>query len=435
MIGQINYSDGRTRSIFVAIHRNGSYEPCGTITFNGRTNVAGFTYFDSYDGPALDAINLNYQTTSERHFEVNRINNKDMLHRIFVDYLPGPWGIQVLQAEFPEIKNMKAAERLHWFGSRTVGSLSFFVHQLSDEIPVHGIERLDAIRKRSVDFYMNKIESASTDQWELDGLASHGGARPKCIFSDKDGGQWLAKFNIDTDAYNYSRVEHAIALLARQCHLHVVETRSVEFESGSDVLFVKRFDRVKDSRPHKVSAFALMREDIVLAQNEGDYRMLFDLIDQLCCDVSSEREEMFRRMLFNIAINNTDDHLKNFELLLDAENNCYKMSPAYDLTVDPYPNPRVTSVFGLRNPTIGNDTIEHILTQLPLNRDMAYRIRDDIASKVMEWKNIMELNGVSEKDIQRLSKAFSFGLKNITPKRAALPNEIIEPIISRSLHW
>lgn len=404
---EINYKDGRTRSISVSIFIEGSYKTCGTIVFNSQQNVAGFTYHAHYDGPPLDPINLNYLRTGMREFAVDRRINNDLLHRVFVDYLPGIWGVNLLQAEYPEMKGMRAAERLHWFGTRTVGSLAFFVKHLEDENPVRGIDRLETIRRRSMDFFLKKMDSSEASQWEMNSLSSHGGARPKCMFADKSGGQWLVKFNIDHDAYNYARVEHAVAVMAKRCGIDVVETRCVTLSSDADMLFVRRYDKTSSHRPHKVSAFSLMREDIVRAQNEGDYRMLFSLLSQICCDPEKAQVEMFRRMLFNIAINNTDDHLKNFEVLLDEKSNCYALSPAYDLTIDPYPNPRITSVFGLQRPTLSNDTLEHILAEIPFSRQLAYQLRDDIVDVVSHWRAFFREAGVDMDQINKLEKCMS----------------------------
>lgn len=406
----VDYKDGRTRSISVSIYRDMAFKPCGTIFFNSLHNVAGFTYHPAYDGPPLDPVNLNYKSAGKREFAINKRTNNDLLHRVFVDYLPGQWGISILQAEYPEIKTLRAVERLHWFGTRTVGSLAFFVKHLEDEQPVHGIDLLESIRRRSVEFFMRRVDSLEASQWEMEGLASHGGARPKCMFSDKNGGQWLAKFNVDSDAYNYAKVEHAVALLARRCGINAVETRCVEYAPGLDMLFVRRFDKNEFERPHKISAFSLMREEIVRAYNEGDYRMLFEMLDTVCCDPEKAHSEMFRRMLFNIAVNNTDDHLKNFEVLLDPERNCYELSPAFDVTIDPYPTPRITSVFGLPRATLSDETLNHVLRGLDFPRDEAFRIRDEVAAGVAQWRPLFASVGIPEFQMKRVEKGMSYAL-------------------------
>lgn len=411
----INYQDGRTRKVHVAIHGDSGFVHCGVISFNSAQKCGDFTYDEHYAGPALDPVNLDFRRSGQRRFEINPVTNRDLVHRVFIDYLPGPWGLQVLETEYPGLRQMLAVEKLHWFGSRTVGSLAFYVEHLADEHPVRGIDILERIRLQSVDLYMRQIERMSFAELggraiALEGLAAHGGARPKCLFEDRYGGHWLVKFNIATDPYNYARVEHAASVLARRCGIDTVDTLALELGNREDVLFVRRFDRAEDRRPHKISAFSMMREDIVRTQSEGDYRMLFDLLERISCDPGREQAELFRRMLFNIAIANTDDHLKNFELLLDHQDNCYRLSPAYDLTVDPYPNPRVTSVFGLTRPTLDDETIEHVLKQLPMDRNAAYEIRDTIRAELAGWRQTLVNAGVSARDVGKLQNAFDRSL-------------------------
>lgn len=406
-----NYQDGKPREIVVAIHLNGSHRPCGKITFNSLVKAAAFTYLPDYDGPPLDPIHLNHHASRTRHFPVNPRTNSDLLHRVFVDYLPGPWGLHVLDREHPELRSMKAGEKLHWFGSRTVGSLAFFVKHPVDETPIQGIDLLEEIRRRSVDLYIAKLSAIGLGRVVTDGLTSHGGARPKCIFEDRHGGQWLAKFNIPSDAYNFARVEHASSLLARRCGIDAVETRCLEIEPGVDVLFVRRYDRTTERRPHRISAFAMMREEIVRAQHEGDYQMIFDVLEKISCDPRAQREELLRRLYFNVATNNTDDHLKNFEFLLDEQRHCWNLSPAYDLTVDPYPNQRVTSVFGLKKPSLSDALVDRIVKHVPIDRERALVIRDDLVAEVAQWPAVFAACGVPGAQIIKLQRSMDFGLR------------------------
>lgn len=416
----IDYQDGRSRTITVAIFRRGTYEPCGNIEFNSAQNTGSFTYFDSYDGPPLDPINLDYRGEGTRRFAVNNTTSNDLLHRVHTDFLPGAWGLSVLQSEFPALKTMRACEKLHWFGSRTVGSLAYYVQQFADEQPVHGIDRLEQIRRQSVDLFLRRIEHLGiASSWIREGLTAFGGARPKCMFADQSGGQWLAKFNVDTDAYNYAKVEHGIAVLAKRCGIRAVETKALPVSPGADVLFVRRYDRVADTRPHRISALSLMREEVVRAQNEGDYAMMFKIIERICCDPRAEREELLRRMFFNVAINNVDDHLKNSEFLQDEQTGCFRMSPAYDVTVDPYPNQRVTAVFGLQRPSLGDETIEHIIRQSNFEPGLVYRIRDEIVSEVMHWRSLLAATGVAEQDLDRIQRGLEYGLRDTKAMKGA----------------
>lgn len=427
----ISYEDGRTRSIKVAFFWEGQHRPCGDIRFNSHKNHGTFEYEPDYQGPPLDPIHLNYLREGQRNFEVEPLHGNDLLHRVFVDYLPGPWGLHVLESEYPELASMRAVEKMHWFGNRTVGSLSFHVERPHDEIPLNGIDRLEEIRRRSVAMFTGKLPRfgdlnqapahGKTQRWVLDGLSAFGGARPKCLFEDREGGQWLAKFNVDTDSYNFARVERAVAHLASQCGIDAVETRAHAVSGENDILFVRRFDRDANERWHKVSAFSLMRADIVKHHSQGDYAMLFELLDQVCCDSEKEKAELMRRMLFNIAVNNVDDHLKNFELLLDHDAHCYRLSPSFDVTVDPYPYPRMTSVFGMKRPDLSPESMIAIcegLQAFGIDPAEVMQARSTILVHVANWKVMMAACKVPTEDIARLQAAF----KSAEQQARALPH-------------
>lgn len=404
----MDYQDGKPRIIEVAIHLSVGWVQCGKIMFNSAVNVGAFEYKAEYKGPVLDPVNLNYKANGVRRFMVNAQVNTGLLHRVFTDYLPGPWGLQVLQAEYPQLKSMRACEKLHWFGSRTVGGLSFAISQAADEQPLQGIDLLEEIRRRSLNLMASRIDAIGLGRTVVEGLASHGGARPKCMFEDRNAGQWLTKFNIPTDAYNYARVEHATSHLARLSGIDTVHTRCLELDPGSDVLFVRRYDRIGTTRPHRVSAFSLMNES-VRAQHEGDYKMIFDVLKAICCDPEGQRDELLRRMFFNMAINNTDDHLRNFELVLDEPVNCWKLSPAYDLTIDPYPNPRVTAIFGDKRATLSDGTISHIARQLAMPEDRAFELRNQVLKGVGQWLRIFKACEVSDEHIGKVKKSIETG--------------------------
>lgn len=412
----VNYRDGKPRVIEVAIHLAGAPVPCGRIMFNSAANVGAFEYKADYQGPVLDPINLNYKSSGKRRFMVNAAINADLLHRVFMDYLPGPWGFQVLRAEFPQIKEMTASEKLHWFGSRTVGALSFYVSHIAQEAPIQGIDMLERIRKSSLDLLASRIDAIGLGTTVIEGLSSHGGARPKCMFEDRTGGQWLTKFNIDSDAYNYARVEHASSHLARLCGINTVHTRCLEIDPGSDVLFVRRYDRIGDARPHRVSAFSLMNETVVRGQHEGDYKMLFELISKVCCDPIGQRDEMLRRMMFNVCVNNNDDHLRNFELILDDQRNCWELSPAYDLTIDPYPNPRITSVFGSKRVTLSDAMMLRIAEQLDMDPDRVSQLRDQVIKGAKQWRRVFGACEVSEANMARIERAVERGCRTDEPR-------------------
>lgn len=419
--GFIDYQDGKTRQIHVSLHTPAGVIRCGRIEFNSTLQTGRFIYEDGYTGPALDPIHLPCPGSAQQHtagHEIDAACTPELMHRVFLDYMPGPWGQNILEAEFPYLNQYRQVERLHWLGTRTVGCLSFHVDERDSEQPIGGAQRLQEIRHRSVGVAMGRLPRVGdlecdagegpTPRWLLEGLAAFGGARPKCIYRDWRGKQWLAKFNLEGAPYNCARVEHATAMLAKLAGIDVALTRCMRAPGANDILFVKRFDR-EDGRDgstrHKVSVFSLLSHQEAPHHSGGDYRLIFDRVERLCTRPDHDRRELIRRMLFNVAVNNTDDHLKNFELLYDFRSGGYELSPAFDITVDPYPNPRCTKVFGMDSPSLAEETVYTISESLHEPLGSVMEIREEVLRAMRQWRALFKLAGVSERDCKKLSRA------------------------------
>jgi len=156
--------------------------------------------------------------------------------------------------------------------------------------------------------------------------ASMGGARPKALL-DIDGEEWVIKFS-DGDPADTPLVEHATMTLAHKAGIRVAATRPVRLTHGHAVA-VKRFDRPQRRlRQHCLSASVALRA----ASDRFGYPELAQLLRRRADASTSaaQMHELFRRMVFNILIDNTDDHEKNHALLVtDAQR--YELSPAYDV--------------------------------------------------------------------------------------------------------
>ena len=154
-----------------------------------------------------------------------------------------------------------------------------------------------------------------------------GGARPKALVNI-GGEQWVIKF-ADGDPADTPLIEHAAMTLAQQAAIRVAETLPVRLIHGHAVA-IKRFDRAGGRRLHCLSARVALQ-----AAAEGfGYPELAQLLRRrgvVDGDVYiAQMRELFRRMVFNILIDNTDDHEKNHALLVtDAQQ--YELSPAYDV--------------------------------------------------------------------------------------------------------
>lgn len=154
-----------------------------------------------------------------------------------------------------------------------------------------------------------------------------GGARPKVLL-EADGKHYIAKFSTSTDPFSVVGAEAASIVLARKAGIRVTDSHVVR-SLGRDVLLVERFDRVDGGRRLAVSGLTILG----LGEMTSRYGTYPDLLDKLRASSTAPDavgEELFMRIAFNIAISNTDDHLRNHAAFWDGEH--LDLTPAYDLS-------------------------------------------------------------------------------------------------------
>lgn len=160
---------------------------------------------------------------------------------------------------------------------------------------------------------------------------SIGGARPKASITAPDA-KFIAKFSASNDSFNVVRAEAAAMWLAGRAGIAAAEVR-LEQSLGRDVLLVRRFDRSPTdtggwSRRLMASALTILGLDEMQARYAG-YDLLASEIRRLCRNPADDLRELFRRLVFNIAVGNTDDHARNTALFFDGT--LYDLTPAYDI--------------------------------------------------------------------------------------------------------
>jgi serine/threonine-protein kinase HipA len=226
-----------------------------------------------------------------------------------------------------------------------------------------------------------------------------GGARPKALIT-MDGQQWVVKFS-DGEPTDTPLVEHAAMTLAAKTGIVVAQTMPVRLIGGHAVA-VRRFDRVNGQRLHALSANVALKA----AGESLGYPQLAQLLRRRGAAVANtagalqdaHRAELFRRMVFNILIDNTDDHEKNHALLVnDAQQ--YLLSPAYDVLPS-------GQALGYQQMMVGRDaadsTIENALsmsTQFGLNKNRAGQEAAEVARVVDAWQQHFAECGVTGSDI------------------------------------
>lgn len=236
-----------------------------------------------------------------------------------------------------------------------------------------------------------------------------GGARPKCNVVDQDG-VWIAKFPSIQDSTRISipRLEHATMRLADQCGIRAAETR-FEKVGEKDVCLVKRFDRSMDDdqiyRKAFLSARSVFYADPAFASvGTGSYGRIARWLQRYG---QTEREEVFRRMVFNVAVRNSDDHELNHGLVY-AGRGSFNLSPAYDIV--PVLTPHQVHHHALLIGDSSAGTVENLLSGIEafgLNRNDALGIIADIESKIKGcWQEVFYAAGFGDNELRVVEDIF-----------------------------
>ena len=172
--------------------------------------------------------------------------------------------------------------------------------------------------------------------------SSLGGARPKASVRDRDGALAIAKFPHKGDEIDVVRWEAVALRLADKAGIPVPDWR-IEQVGEKPVILLRRFDRVNGQRIPFLSAMSM------LGANDNETRSYLEFVDALRQHGAAPKEDMhllWRRMVYNILISNTDDHLRNHGFLYGGPDG-WRLAPAYDL--NPVPVDIKPRVIGDRN--------------------------------------------------------------------------------------
>lgn len=229
---------------------------------------------------------------------------------------------------------------------------------------------------------------------------SMGGARPKALIQI-DGHPWVLKFAEPGEAWNSPLIEHATLTLAAQAGIRVAATQAVPLHQGHAVA-VKRFDRVDGTRIHALSA----RVALKAAGEDMGYPELAQLLRRRGPVregvAKAHMRELFVRMVFNILIDNTDDHEQNHVVLMNDQGE-YLLSPAFDVLP-------IGQALGYQQMRVGTDgavsTLDNALSehaQFGLRVDEAQALVKDVVSVVARWRAHFATCGVRQQDLDALA--------------------------------
>lgn len=256
------------------------------------------------------------------------------VHGVLRDAGPDAWGQRVIMRRLlaRDVRDRDSAElslltHLLHSGSDRVGALDFQLDPRT-HVPRHHDASLEdlleaADRLQAGDSLLGPLGDA------LEAGSSVGGARPKATLRDGER-SLIAKFSAPTDVYPVMRAEAVAMELARRAGCDVAPTELVEV-AGRDVLLVERFDRGPGgTRRQFVSALTLLGLDEMAARH-ATYPDLADVLRTRAPARTATLHELFRRIVVNVLVGNTDDHARNHAAFYDVHDTTLRLTPAYDV--------------------------------------------------------------------------------------------------------
>ncbi|HEX5045909.1 MAG TPA: HipA domain-containing protein [Gammaproteobacteria bacterium] len=313
------------------------------------------------------------------------------------DARPDRWGEQVIRV-IDKPPRLSLLEYLYFAGDDRFGALG--VSLSADEYQPRRLGPLPTLRDtEQIQELIRKVRANEPVPAPLRRLvspgATMGGAKPKSLI-EIDGAQWVVKF-ADGDPADTPLIEHAAMTLAETAGIRVAQTRPIRLVDGHAVA-VRRFDRSGDGRAHVLSAHVALRA----AGEPYGYPELAQLLRRRGVNEGDayvgDMRELFRRMVFNILIDNTDDHEKNHAVIVtDAQR--YMLAPAFDVLPS-------GQALGFQQMRVGDaeadSTLENALSQsrlFALKRDEAVAEIRVVARAVNRWKDHFAGAGVTPGDV------------------------------------
>lgn len=252
-------------------------------------------------------------------------------------------------------------------------------------------------------------ETGLTEKW-LNQLikpgSSLGGARPKATVVDTKNQLWIAKFpskNDENDTGAWEIVAHDLAAL---CGLNVPEAKLEKFSPLGSTFLIKRFDRLGSKRVHFASAMTLLvKKDGASAADGSSYLDIAAFIKSYGAQPKKDLIELWKRIVFNMAVTNTDDHLRNHAFILTDKG--WILSPLYDVNPVPYGDELSLNVDEYDN-SISIDLAVQTAVKFGISKSDAEAVAEDILQIVRDnWERTAARYALNRRQIEEMRPAFN----------------------------
>lgn len=342
---------------------------------------------------------------------------------VFLDSMPDTWGRTLMRRRAVQIAGDQ--ERpvtslydidflLGVYDPSRMGALRFKLDQngpFLDDNQDYPTPPWSSIRE--LQYGASQLESDVSDDEVKKWLAilmapgsSLGGARPKANILDDKSHPWIAKFPSKNDEIDKALWEYLAYGLAVAAGVNMSECKIDKISGQHHTFFTKRFDRMNGERVHFASAMTMTGNNEDTIRNDpSSYLELAEFIQFSGAQNMADLHQLWRRIIFNISISNTDDHLRNHGFILSNEG--WRLSPAYDI------NPSVDKDGLSLNIDTDSNTLDFELAKrvgsyFQLNEKQMDIMLKEVRTVVGQWKIMAQKIGISRQEQQLMEGAFRY---------------------------
>ncbi len=397
--------------------------PVGSLTYvaDGARSYASFAYKEVWiKNPHRFNISPDLELLAGQH-QVHKAPGKDdsTFHFAFADTEPDAWGRRVIArahakarqqdpklTPLTELDYLCAVDDYSRMGALRLRDLKGNYLRTAPAgtrttPPLIELERIMAAC-RAVE---QSKESSEDLKYLLGNGTSLGGMRPKSTVLDADGTLALGKFSSVEDTRSVTRGEVLALKLAQNAKIDAARSR-IEMIADKPVAIISRFDRTAtNARIPYLSGASMLQAS---RGDEHAYTEIVDIMNRVCLDAKADAQQLWRRLVFNHLITNTDDHLHNLGFQ-HVGNDKWALSPAFDL--NPFPDKLRESKTWLSEDTGPIDSIGQLLGKAAyfyLERSQALTVLAEVHAAVRDWRQVALSKevGLSQRELVDFAPAF-----------------------------
>lgn len=331
-----------SRPLYVYLQRpdTGEWVTVGRYLFDDASQQGQFRYAPSYVDAGLawsiDPVGLPFRPDHE--WNAPRYRG---LHDALRDASPDAWGRALLCREHripndaPDWRYLEASSNAERWGALAIGrTRKPAVAQVSSP----RLPQLEVLARELVAIAQHAPPVDARLRQRLVATPSMGGARPKATVRDGDA-FWLVKPYLPSDIANIPLLEHFAQTWGRAAGLDCAQTVYHPLGPAIGAVRVKRFDRIGEQRLMALSGATLLQTEYpgAIRPQEWSYPRLAEELRRVGAPVE-DRRELFGRMVFNAVCGNDDDHPRNHAVVFRADENRWRLSPAFDVVPNPDPD-------------------------------------------------------------------------------------------------